>query len=215
MAAGVAGPEWLIEFPASRYQSALYHLAALVMKRLSVGDETADAPHPAVFGDVLAAVRKFVERTAAGTADGPVRVDPTKLAQAPHNVLIAERVAELLRPADSGERRIEAVWDTENDGHLDAGVITEFGTTLKKTHRWPSEDGRTTLKCELDYSAHHVRLERTVAEILDRSPAVTRWVRNYRLGWMVPYIDSTTGVERRYEPDFAAEGRHRHRRADC
>ena len=207
VAAGVAGPEWLIEFPGSRYQSALYHLAALVMKRLSVDDENADAPHPAVFGDVLTAVRRFIERTAAGTPDGPVRVDPAKLAREPHNVLIAERVTELLRHADSGERRIEAVWDTENDGHIDTGVITEFGTTLKKTNRWPPEDGRTTLKCELDYSANHVRLERTVAEVLDKSPAVNRWVRNYRLGWMVPYIDSTTGVERRYEPDFAAEVR--------
>ena len=208
VAAGVAGPEWLMEFPGSRYQSSLYHLAALVMQRLSVGDsdeDGVDAPHPAVFGDVLAAVRTFVERTAERRPDRAVPVDPAKLAREPHNVLIAERVAELLQHADSGERRIEAVWDAENGGYVDTGLVTEFGTTLQKARRWPPEDGRATVKCELDYSANHSRLERKVAEVLEGSPAVTRWVRNYRLGWLVPYIDSTTGVERTYEPDFAAE----------
>lgn len=208
VAAGVAGPEWLMQFPGRRYQSALYHLAALVMRRLSVSDgneDAVDAPHPAVFGDVLAAVRTFVERTAEESPDAAGLVDPAKLSQQPHNVLIAQRVARLLQPVNGGERRIEAVWDVENDGHVDTGTLSEFGTTLRKARRWPPQDGRATVKSELDYSANHSGLERMVAEVLDRSPAVTRWVRNYRLGWLVPYIDSTTGVERTYEPDFAAE----------
>ncbi|MCY3615920.1 MAG: DEAD/DEAH box helicase family protein [Bacteroidetes bacterium] len=41
-----------------------------------------------------------------------------------------------------------------------------------------------------------------MAEILDNHPEIIRWIRNDRLGWVVPYVHD--GMPRSYEPDFVA-----------
>ena len=47
-------------------------------------------------------------------------------------------------------------------------------------------------------SSWEVRL----AELLDFHPKITRWIRNERLGWTIPYRHD--GMSRNYEPDFVA-----------
>ena len=47
-------------------------------------------------------------------------------------------------------------------------------------------------------SSWEVRL----AELLDLHPQITRWIRNERLGWTIPYRHD--GMSRNYEPDFVA-----------
>ena len=73
-----------------------------------------------------------------------------------------------------------------------AGI--RFETTLAnigKTHR-----------SELSHAACHSRLELRTAEHLDIHQRVVRWVRNFQLGWTLPYY--MDGAWSRYEPDFVA-----------
>ncbi len=59
-----------------------------------------------------------------------------------------------------------------------------------------------TRKSELSHAACHSRLELKTAEVLDDHPQVLRWVRNFQLGWAIPYWKD--GAWARYEPDFVA-----------
>ena len=74
--------------------------------------------------------------------------------------------------------------------------IEPFWTTLK--HRYDAE------KSELNAAACHSASEVGLAEILDRHPLVESWVRNFRLGFTVPWFDKDLGAWRRTEPDFVA-----------
>ena len=88
----------------------------------------------------------------------------------------AQRFARLARPV----------------GLLDTGRV-DFETTLEHIH----ETGR----CELSHAAcHSNNPELIVAGLLDQHPSVERWVRNFQLGWSIPY--HMRGGWRRYEPDF-------------
>ena len=88
----------------------------------------------------------------------------------------AQRFARLARPV----------------GLLDTARI-DFETTLEHIH----ETGR----CELSHAAcHSHNPELIVAGLLDQHPRVERWVRNFQLGWSIPY--HMQGAWRRYEPDF-------------
>ena len=71
-------------------------------------------------------------------------------------------------------------------------------------------DFHTTLKCihptrnsELSHAACHSLLEKDTAVALDDHPDVVSWVRNFQMGWTIPYHHE--GVWRRYEPDFVAQ----------
>ena len=64
------------------------------------------------------------------------------------------------------------------------------------------DDRYDTTNSELNIAACHSHLEAVCAELLDKHPDVTAWARNFRLGWMVPYLSD--GTWHRYEPDFVA-----------
>ena len=71
---------------------------------------------------------------------------------------------------------------------------------------------RTTLRfwydaghSELNAAACHTGPEAELAEILDHHPDIVAWVRNFRLGWLVPWFDSARGSWARMEPDFIAK----------
>lgn len=69
-----------------------------------------------------------------------------------------------------------------------------FETTLAKID--------TTRRSELSHAACHSEMELHTAKRLDLDRRVVRWVRNFQLGWTLPYyID---GAWSRYEPDFVA-----------
>ncbi len=88
------------------------------------------------------------------------------------------------------------------------------GVSFQTTLRWWYDD---TAKSELNAAACHSKEEARLAEILDRHPDIEAWVRNFRLGWTVPWWDSRNVCWSRTEPDFVArakaptaDGRRRH-----
>jgi type III restriction enzyme len=55
-------------------------------------------------------------------------------------------------------------------------------------------------KCHLNAAVYDLDWERQAGELLDKHPAVRAWVKNDRLGLVVPYRKD--GVAKRYFPDF-------------
>ena len=70
----------------------------------------------------------------------------------------------------------------------------DFETTLDHIHK--------STRSELSHAACHSRLELRTAQALDHNPKVLRWVRNFGIGWTIPYY--VAGIWRRYTPDFVA-----------
>jgi type III restriction enzyme len=58
-------------------------------------------------------------------------------------------------------------------------------------------------KCHLNAAVYDFDWERQAGELLDRHPKVRAWVKNDRLGLVVPYRKD--GVARKYLPDFVVE----------
>ena len=58
-------------------------------------------------------------------------------------------------------------------------------------------------KCHLNAAAFDSDWERQAAEILDKHAKVRAWVKNDRLGLVIPYRKD--GVARKYLPDFVVE----------
>ena len=107
--------------------------------------------------------------------------------------LPAERVLVFANDLDRSEPR------TSNTQHR------AFQTTL--LDRYPN-----CKKSELSDAACHSASEVRIAKWLDHSCSVKSWVRNFRLGWRIPWWDYNSSMWREYEPDFlvslASEHRH-------
>lgn len=71
-----------------------------------------------------------------------------------------------------------------------------FKTTLRFWHEAENS--------ELNAAACHSSPEAELAEILDCHADIAAWVRNFRLGWTVPWFDIGAGSWARMEPDFVA-----------
>ena len=65
-------------------------------------------------------------------------------------------------------------------------------------------------KCHLNAAVFDFDWERQAGELLDQHPAVEAWVKNDRLGLVVPYRKE--GIARKYLPDFVV-GAHERRDA--
>ncbi len=111
-------------------------------------------------------------------------------------------IASRVRLVEGGPA-VGAVFDDQRDPGVprtaDTGGV-RFRTTLR---HWT--DG--TAKSELNAAACHSSDEAELARILDRHPDVEAWVRNFRLGWTVPWWDSENACWSRAEPDFVARSR--------
>ena len=94
---------------------------------------------------------------------------------------------------------VGAVFDDQHESGrprtTDTGNV-RFRTTLRFWH--------VAERSELNAAACHTSPEAELAAILDRHPDVSAWVRNFRLGWYVPWFDATRGSWARMEPDFIA-----------
>ena len=187
---GVAGEEDIIGAGPSPGGQRTAHLrvAAHLVRRLET-DETSGvalgAGRIALFRSAYRAVRDWAAHPEVGChphysalAASEVIEDVSSriLDACDFGTLPAQRFARLARPV----------------GLLDTGRI-DFETTLEHIH----ETGR----CELSHAAcHSHNPELIVAGLLDQHPRVERWVRNFQLGWSIPY--HMGGAWRRYEPDF-------------
>ena len=102
-----------------------------------------------------------------------------------------------------GEPSVGAVFEDQREpGSVrtsDTGSV-RFRTTLRYWY-----DGTT--KSELNAAACHSSQEAELAEVLDRHPDIEAWVRNFRLGWTVPWYDSGNACWSRTEPDFVARSK--------
>ena len=76
-----------------------------------------------------------------------------------------------------------------------------FRTTLRYWH--------DAVRSELNAAACHSAPECALAQLLDDHPDVESWVRNFRLGWFVPWFNAAAGVWAKMEPDFVAKARQR------
>jgi len=100
-------------------------------------------------------------------------------------------------------------WDDANDPILaimdDPATVStadrHFETTLL---RFPADLTRTLERSELNAAACHSTFECSVADLLEKVPGVDAWLRNFRLGWSIPWHDPVLARWHDYEPDFVA-----------
>ena len=83
-------------------------------------------------------------------------------------------------------------------------AIVDFETRLKRNNRYPPNIDENAKHSELNAAACHSGGEARVAEALEENSEIGAWVRNFRLGWNIPYFANDRGVWRFYEPDFVA-----------
>ena len=119
---------------------------------------------------------------------------------------------------------VDDLWDIAGNSHLRSGAAEtvlaacDFGVTQESRRAGLSTRAvkhtadirfETTLakigatrRSELSHAACHSGLELATAKRLDLDRRVARWVRNFQLGWTLPYY--LDGAWSRYEPDFVA-----------
>jgi type III restriction enzyme len=96
---------------------------------------------------------------------------------------------------DGGESKEQAV--------IAPGAAGVRSTRLVDFHTGKAIDWDNVKKSHLNAAVFDSEWEREAAEILDAHPAVRAWVKNDRLGLVVPYRKE--GVARKYLPDFVVE----------
>jgi len=198
---GVAGKDSLISAldPAGRRRGAELQLARELTQRVTARSAAEDATDTSA-GDLAAAGRLALFRSAlaavrAWAAHPDVKlstedlleltIDGGRRNEAVETVLAACDVAAVPMARRARLAPHQPLGDTD-------GI--DFETTLE--HIWQAA------RSELSHAACHSRLELLTAEALDANQRVSRWARNFGLGWTIPY--HFEGAWRRYEPDFVA-----------
>lgn len=158
----------------------------------SSGIQTREQGRASLFRSALAAVGQWAAHpnVAGDPAGDPydlrtVVADPNNRLEAAQAILAACDLGDEHESPRRARLAQPPVADT-------AGV--DFETTLAHIHE--------TRHSELSHAACHSHLELLCAEALDADRRVAAWVRNFQLGWTIPYWDETAW--RRYEPDFIA-----------
>ena len=199
---GVTGRTELVGIDDVRFQQATWRLAASCTRQvIASGNGEATYGKGQLFADLRRAVAAWLRHP---DVDCP---DPRVLLQRPH---LEEAVGQVLdaRSDDPQGPTLVGVFDSDGPVTLDTSSI-DFETTL--ADRYPRKDDprrSVSERSELNIAACHSHFEALVAEMLDTEfPQVDAWVRNFRLGWDIPYLHD--GVWHSYEPDFVARLRNR------
>ncbi len=186
--AGSVGDETTISVDKPlRQQEALTQLAARLVQRWTERIETntsGRARNRLLFHDAIKIIRRWADL--AGVLDEHY----DGLAQA-HLVQAVQEIDDACTTAAGTADQLVAVF---NHPVLLNTSGVRFETSLKDRHR--------TTNSELNIAACHSTLEAACAKTLDTHSDVTGWVRNFRLGWTVPYL--WDGAWHYYEPDFVA-----------
>ncbi len=194
---GVTGEIELVGIDDVRFQQAVWRLAASCLPKV-VARQVDGAVYGKgqLFADLRLAVEGWLRHPEVTCSD------PRVLLQRPH---LEEIVGRVINACAVGEQAstLLAVFDSDCPTTRDSSAI-EFETTL--ADRYPGDNNlhhRVSRRSELNIAACHSQLETTVAQLLDTHfPQVEAWVRNFRLGWDIPYLFD--GVWHSYEPDFVA-----------
>ncbi|MCY4371838.1 MAG: DEAD/DEAH box helicase family protein [bacterium] len=199
---GVTGETELVGIDDVRFQQAAWRLAAACVRRvIATGNGQTSTGKGQLFADLRQAVSDWLQHPDVHCPD------PRVVLQRPH----LEEVVGHVLDACSGDMQgpvLVGMFDSDGPTTLDTSAI-DFETTL--ADRYPPDDDpvhRASERSELNIAACHSGLEATIAKMLDAdSNDVEAWVRNFRLGWDIPYLED--GVWRSYEPDFVARIRNR------
>ena len=174
---------------AEREQTARWRLAVRVLNRCKVDyDLESSLSRLESFASVVRAVEAYLKTRG-------IRV--TQLTTEANIQVVSADIAKHLMWSDT-QARIIAAMDSPDHANL-AGL--HFETTLL---RYPEREGNLTARSELNAAACHSDFERKVARLLDRLDGVDAWVRNFRLGWTIPWHDPIHARWHEYEPDFVA-----------
>ena len=199
---GVTGETELVGMDDVRFQQAVWRIAATCGRRvIARSDGGAIYGKGPLFADLRRAVSEWLRHPDVNCPDPRVVLQRPQL----------EEVVGLVLDACSDDVRgpvLVGTFDSDGPMTLDTSAI-EFETTL--ADRYPADDNRhrtVSERSELNIAACHSGLETVVAELLDTAfHHVEAWVRNFRLGWDIPYLHD--GVWHSYEPDFVARLRNR------
>ena len=119
-----------------------------------------------------------------------------------HQRELVERVLESCTFNSGEPPKTIPIWVDEQE-RFSSTAYVNFTTTLK--NHYPSKLNELNRKSELNVAACHSKAEVEIAEWLDNSGKVLRWVRNFRLDWRIPWWDPISHQWREYEPDFLVE----------
>ena len=195
--AGLTGEEseHTLKLDALRMQQIQFDLARRVLENLFYDhDKDDDSIHVHVwrFPDVLAVVRQWFDGGYLILKDG-TSAEMLQIAekrdQAVHVII------EAIRRGETRERQnsIIAVLATDTPVGSTRGVSFD---TIRPVYE-------TGDKCPINFAVLDTdKWEQTVVQALEAMPEVARYVKNYRIGFTIPY--SLRGVPRSYTPDFIA-----------
>ncbi len=194
---GVIGETELVGIDEVRFQQAAWRLAAECTTRVVAQQNGAEAVYGKgrLFADLRRAVEEWLAHPDVACSD------PRVLMQRPHFEEAVGRVVKACIGDEEGPTLV-GTFDSDTPVVVDTSSIN-FETTL--SNRYPPDEhaGRAAVRSEINIAACHSRLETVIAELLDTHfPQVEAWIRNFRLGWDIPYLYD--GVWHSYEPDFVA-----------
>jgi len=166
-----------------RLARTMFEIAAKISDDLKFGDERG---RRIMFPQVLRIVRQYIETKVELVGDVAIE----EIALGFYRSQIEERLIAAIQPAtDEGEQPLLPVLnDMSGVGSTD---VTPFLT---------AKPCIPTVKSHLSYAVVDSGWEARVAKALDESPRVEAWVKNYRLGFEIPY--SHQGVAHSFTPDF-------------
>ena len=177
---GVIGSNDPKEMPILRGQSAVFATAQSA-SRIFAGDSDLRL---AMFRDMVGATEQWLESDLVECENLSLLTHP------PHAANVPAAIAKACLGHTSSSLLIG-----EFDGQaFDSTEGVWFETSLR--------DWRHAEKSELNRAPCHSQFELRVAEFLDEHRDVNAWVRNFQLGWTVPYVFKS--AQREYEPDFVA-----------
>ena len=176
----------------STAQEFLYLAAKHAVDRLAETElDNAAISRRQLFLDILAVVKAAA---AAGKLAGPAdaRRWPNRNTDEPRRAArwILQTVG-LEHPLDAEPPLIAL---DANPRWLTTARLTEYKSNRRHRH--------DTAKSQVNIAVCDSDWEAQVAAALDAHPGVSRWIRNERLGWTIPYC--WDGMNRQYEPDFIA-----------
>ena len=171
----------------------VYLIASRAARAFMTAEKRLPMSNALVFSSLVGCVRRSLE-------SGRIRYDSIQqLGMEPNLESVAAHIAGACHKTSSKGGIRPVFPGPDQPRRLDTGSI-DFDTTLR--NRYPRRGHAK--KSEISIAACHSAPEAVVAGILDRSPRVGSWMRNYRVGWFIPYFDPRHGMLRYYEPDFVA-----------
>ena len=160
------------------------------------GDKFQPIPKRSVFRQFLPVVEQWWQNPKVTVDDSNISVndnnEPSDETRSAANAVIAS----LAEPkARSTLQIIEPIFDIPNPN----------STRLFSPYRTASKKRENTVKSVINIAVCDSESERQVVKALDQHKRISRWVRNDRLGWTIPWYDERKLRWRKYHPDFVAE----------